>query len=77
MRSKNGKLSAATTSRCGLTATPKESRRSHKTIFYDRSLRLFTLDFGTSDSGREIQHEIGTRLLVSLTLAGPMLLLTA
>jgi peptide/nickel transport system permease protein len=47
-----------------------------KTIFYDRSLRLFTLDFGTSDSGREIQHEIGTRLLVSLTLAGPMLLLT-
>lgn len=47
-----------------------------KTIFYDRSLRLFTLDFGTSDSGREIQHEVGTRLLVSLTLAGPMLLLT-
>lgn len=47
-----------------------------QTIFHDRSLRLFTLDFGTSDSGRNIQHEIGTRLLVSLTLAGPMLLLT-
>ncbi|MDP9128852.1 MAG: ABC transporter permease [Candidatus Binatota bacterium] len=47
-----------------------------KTIFYDRSLRLFTLDFGTSDSGREIQHEVATRLLVSLTLAGPMLVLT-
>lgn len=47
-----------------------------QTIFYDRSLRLFTLDFGTSDSGRDIQHEIGSRLLVSLSLAGPMLLLT-
>ncbi len=47
-----------------------------QTIFYDRSLRLFTLDFGTSDSGRDIQHEVGTRLLVSLALAGPMLLLT-
>ena len=46
------------------------------TIFYDRSLRLFTLDFGTSDSGRQIRQEIGTRIVVSLTLAGPMLLLT-
>ncbi len=25
-----------------------------KTIFYDRSLKLFTLEFGTSDSGRDI-----------------------
>ncbi|MEP6609047.1 MAG: ABC transporter permease [Burkholderiaceae bacterium] len=47
-----------------------------QTIFYDRSLRLFTLDFGSSDSGRDIRHEIGTRIMVSLTLAGPMLLLT-
>jgi peptide/nickel transport system permease protein len=46
------------------------------TIFYDRSLRLFTLDFGSTDSGRDLRHEIGTRILVSLTLAGPMLLLT-
>ena len=76
MRSKSGKLSAATTSRCGSTATLEGVEKITKTIFYDRSLRLFTLDFGTSDSGREIQHEIGTRLLVSLTLAGPMLLLT-
>jgi peptide/nickel transport system permease protein len=47
-----------------------------QTIFYDRSLRLFTLDFGTSDSGRDIRHEVGTRILASLALAGPMLVLT-
>jgi peptide/nickel transport system permease protein len=47
-----------------------------KTIFYDRSLRLFTLDFGTSDSGRDIRHEIATRLPASFALALPMLALT-
>jgi peptide/nickel transport system permease protein len=47
-----------------------------QTIFYDRSLRLFTLNFGTSDSGRDISHEIATRIPASLALAGPMLLLT-
>jgi peptide/nickel transport system permease protein len=47
-----------------------------KTIFYDRSLRLFTLDFGASDSGRDIRHEIATRLPVSFALALPMLALT-
>lgn len=46
------------------------------TIFYDRSLRLFRLDFGSSDSGRDIRHEISTRIVASLALAGPMLLLT-
>ena len=46
------------------------------TIFYDRSLRLFKLDFGASDSGRDIRHEIGTRILASAALAIPMLTLT-
>ena len=46
-----------------------------RTIFYDRSLRLFMLNFGSSDSGRDIGHEIGTRIVVSLSLAGPMLVL--
>ena len=50
--------------------------RFRKTIFYDRSLKLFTLEFGTSDSGRDIAHEIATRIPASLALAGPMLLLT-
>jgi len=52
------------------------AQKIEQTIFYDRSLRLFTLDFGTSDSGRQIRHEIGTRIVASLALAGPMLLLT-
>jgi peptide/nickel transport system permease protein len=47
-----------------------------KTIFYDRSLRLFTLKFGSSDSGRDIRHEIGSRIVASLALAGPVLVLT-
>jgi peptide/nickel transport system permease protein len=47
-----------------------------QTIFYDRSLKLFTLEFGTSDSGRDIRHEMATRITASLALAGPMLLLT-
>jgi len=51
-------------------------RKITDTVFYDRSLRLFTLDFGSTDSGRDLRHEIGTRIMVSLTLAGPMLLLT-
>ena len=52
------------------------ARKITQTIFYDRSLRLFSLDFGASDCGRDIGHEIGTRILASLALAGPMLLLT-
>ena len=51
-------------------------RKITDTVFYDRSLRLFTLNFGSTDSGRDLRHEIGTRIMVSLTLAGPMLLLT-
>ncbi len=47
-----------------------------KTIFYDRSLRLFTLDFGASDSGRDIGTRSRPRIPASLALAGPMLLLT-
>jgi peptide/nickel transport system permease protein len=46
------------------------------TIFYDRSLRLFTLNFGASDSGRDIAHEIATRIGPSLALMLPMLALT-
>ena len=52
------------------------ARKITNTIFHDRSLRLFTLDFGSSDSGRDIRHEVGTRIQASLALAAPMLLLT-
>ncbi len=47
-----------------------------QTIFYDRSLRLFTLNFGASDAGRDIAHEIGNRIGPSLALMLPMLALT-
>ena len=50
--------------------------RFTQTIFHDRSLRLFTLNFGASDSGRDIRTELAARIPPSLALAGPMLLLT-
>lgn len=50
--------------------------RFTQTIFHDRSLRLFTLNFGASDSGRDIRSELAARIPPSLALAGPMLLLT-
>jgi peptide/nickel transport system permease protein len=51
-------------------------QRITRTIFYDRSLRLFTLQFGASDSGRDIRHEVATRIVASAALAIPMLALT-
>jgi peptide/nickel transport system permease protein len=51
-------------------------QRITRTIFYDRSLRLFTLQFGASDSGRDIRHEVATRIVASAALAVPMLALT-
>jgi peptide/nickel transport system permease protein len=47
-----------------------------KTIFYDRSLRLFKLEFGASDSGRDIRHEIATRIVASAALMLPILAMT-
>jgi peptide/nickel transport system permease protein len=57
-------------------ASAAGSEKITQTILYDRSLRLFTLNFGSSDSGRDIGHEIRTRIVASLALAGPVLLLT-
>jgi peptide/nickel transport system permease protein len=44
------------------------------TIFYEKSVRLFWFDFGASDDGRDISHEIGTRMWPSLAIAVPSLL---
>ena len=52
------------------------SEKFTRTIFFDRSLRLFALDFGASDSGRDIGHEIRNRIGPSLALMLPMLALT-
>ena len=45
------------------------------TIFYERSVPLLALDFGFSDSGHDIQHEIKNRMGPSLALAVPTFLL--
>jgi peptide/nickel transport system permease protein len=47
------------------------------TVFWDRSVSLFALDFGRSDSksATDIGHEIRTRMVVSLQLAVPLFLL--
>lgn len=44
------------------------------TIFYTRSLPLLTLDFGESDEGHDIDHEIRQRMVPSLALALPSFL---
>lgn len=41
------------------------------TIFYERSVPLLKLDFGFSDSGHDISHEIKSRMWPSLALAVP------
>ena len=47
------------------------------TVFWERSVSLFALDFGRSDSksATDIGHEIATRMMVSLQLAVPLFLL--
>ena len=52
----------------------KGLERLTRTIFFDKSLRLFLFDFGTSDAGRDIGHDIGQRMWPSLAVAVPVLL---
>jgi peptide/nickel transport system permease protein len=47
-----------------------------RTIFWDRSINLFRLRFGLSDSGRDIRHEIATRVGPSVALQVPVFILT-
>jgi peptide/nickel transport system permease protein len=44
-----------------------------QTIFYQKSIGLFLFDFGISDSGRNIGHDISQRMWPSLALALPSL----
>ena len=46
------------------------------TVFWERSIRLFALDFGSSDAGRDIGHEITTRIGPSVALQIPVFALT-
>ncbi len=45
------------------------------TIFYDKSIRLFVFDFGSSDAGRDIGEDIKKRMWPSLAIALPTLLI--
>lgn len=45
------------------------------TIFFDKSVRLFVFDFGSSDSGRDIGADISQRMWPSLAIALPQFLL--
>jgi len=45
-----------------------------ETIFFEKSLKLFVFDFGRSDSGRDIGHDISQRMWPSLAIAAPTLL---
>ena len=44
------------------------------TIFFQRSVRLFAFDFGSSDDGRAIGYDISQRMWPSLAIAVPTLL---
>lgn len=46
-----------------------------KTIFFEKSIKLFVFDFGVSDTGRDIIQAVKQRYLPSLMLAIPALIL--
>ena len=46
-----------------------------RTIFFEKSAAMFTFDFGHADDGRDIAHEIKTRMLPSLAIALPIFIL--
>ena len=48
--------------------------KATETIFYEKSLKLFAFDFGAAEDGRDIAHEIATRMGPSLALAIPVFL---
>jgi peptide/nickel transport system permease protein len=49
--------------------------RVTETIFFEKSVRLFAFDFGNADDGRDIGHEILTRMGPSLALAIPVFII--
>ena len=46
-----------------------------RTIFFEKSVAMFAFDFGRADDGRDIAHEITTRMIPSLAIALPVFLL--
>jgi peptide/nickel transport system permease protein len=56
-------------------ADEKGVEKLTKTIFYNKSIRLFVFDFGRSDSGRDIGFDISQRMWPSLAIAIPDLII--
>ncbi len=52
-------------------AQAEGAQKLTQTIFYERSLPLFALEFGSSDTGRDIGYELKNRVGPSLALALP------
>jgi peptide/nickel transport system permease protein len=50
-------------------------RKITDTIFFQYSFKLFLFDFGRADDGRDISHDIQSRMWPSLAIALPTLLL--
>ncbi|MBK1646251.1 peptide ABC transporter permease [Thiocapsa imhoffii] len=48
--------------------------RLTETIFFEKSIRLFAFNFGSSDNGRDIGYDISQRMWPSLAIAIPVLL---
>lgn len=56
----------------------KQSSALHKvtdTLFFQKSVKLFVFDFGSSDSGRDISRDILQRMWPSLAVAVPILII--
>jgi len=51
------------------------AERVTATIFFDKSVRLFAFDFGSSDAGRDIGQDISQRMWPSLAIALPTFLI--
>lgn len=53
----------------------KQKRSLTQTIFWQKSMRLFIFDFGSSDSGKNINQAIQQRYIPSLSIAVPAFIL--
>jgi peptide/nickel transport system permease protein len=57
-----------------LNSSARGLERFTDTIFFQKSVRLFAFDFGSSDDGRDIGYDISQRMQPSLAIAVPALL---
>ncbi|MCB1869912.1 MAG: ABC transporter permease [Gammaproteobacteria bacterium] len=55
-------------------ASVQGAARLTDTIFFQKSVKLFQFEFGSSDSGRDIGYDISQRMWPSLAIAVPVLL---